>query len=285
MRVAESDYALALQLEQEIREALKTKGAWRAKTKNLSPQSSLLGALHFTARSRWKMAPHAAEELRNKAMSVIHELGENICLCDLSAEKVQVLNAPASSIAAFRAVVNDALRERAIDQNPITFAEDSAPIRTLYNIPGYGQGFERLMFDYLLDKGPEEFYELIIVMLDTGMTISEASSLTGEHLQTPSILFIPGRHERRLPLTKRTRAVLTSRFGSKEKLFPRLRNDYLKWHWGQMALFFGLENTRGFSSFCLRNTTAFRLFHRGVDAKIINEYMGTDAILKRIAGS
>lgn len=131
-----------------------------------------------------------------------------------------------------------------------------------------------------------EFYydvaDLVEVLVDTGMRLSEALTLTYEDVNFNSnlihIWINKGERPRSVPMTKRVASILKKRSEGKAKN-PFNLTTYQSdkaWAWAREQM--GLKHDNEFIIHALRHTCASRLVNAGVDLYVVKEWLGHSSI-------
>ncbi|MCM0084466.1 tyrosine-type recombinase/integrase [Geomonas sp. Red32] len=127
-----------------------------------------------------------------------------------------------------------------------------------------------------------ETADLIEVLLDTGMRLSEAINLKYEDVNFKanliSIWVNKGEKPRSVPMTKRVRHILEERQAINGiRVFTITRHQAAHaWNWARKRM--GLKADKEFVIHALRHTCASRLVNRGVDLYVVKEYLGHSTI-------
>lgn len=139
----------------------------------------------------------------------------------------------------------------------------------------------KLLRDTKHSKRRHFYYEvadLVEVLVDTGMRLSEVLNLQYEDINYDSNLISiwinKGDRPRSIPMTKRVKAILQRRqHGNIIKPFTVTKYQADK-AWGWVRKEVGLEGDREFVLHALRHTTASRLVNRGIDLYTVKEWLG-----------
>lgn len=127
-----------------------------------------------------------------------------------------------------------------------------------------------------------EVGELVMVLVDTGMRLSEALNLRYKDIdfQTGllSIWVNKSDRPRSLPMTSRVRRILESRMETNPvKPFSiKAHQAETAWRWARKEM--GLERDNQFVIHALRHTCASRLIAGGVDLYVVKEWLGHSSI-------
>ena len=127
-----------------------------------------------------------------------------------------------------------------------------------------------------------EVADLVEVLVDTGMRLSEALNLKYEDIDFEtgliSIWFNKGDRPRSVPMTSRVRSVLEGRSaGNLVKPFSiKAHQAETAWRWVRKEM--RLNSDREFIIHALRHTCGSRLVNRGIDLYVIKEWLGHSTI-------
>jgi integrase len=123
-----------------------------------------------------------------------------------------------------------------------------------------------------------EVADLVQVLVDTGMRLSEALNLKYDDVNYDtnliSIWFNKGDRPRSIPMTKRVKAILERRQAS-NPIKPFTINIYQAdkaWDWVREEV--GYKEDGEFVIHALRHTTASRLVNKGIDLYTVKEWLG-----------
>lgn len=124
--------------------------------------------------------------------------------------------------------------------------------------------------------------DLVEVLVDTGMRLSEALNLRYEDVNFAtnliSIWVNKGDRPRSIPMTKRVRNILETR-NQKNQVKPFMLKPYQAenaWRWVRKEM--GLQHDKEFVLHALRHTTASRLVNKNIDLYVIKEWLGHSSI-------
>lgn len=127
-----------------------------------------------------------------------------------------------------------------------------------------------------------ETADLIEILLDTGMRLSEAINLKYEDVNVTtnliSIWINKGERPRSVPMTKRVQAILENRRtinGIKPFTITRHQAGHA-WNFARKEM--GLVGDKEFIMHALRHTCATRLVNKGVDLYVVKEFLGHSTI-------
>ena len=124
--------------------------------------------------------------------------------------------------------------------------------------------------------------DLVELLVDTGMRLSEALSLANEDVNFSSnlihIWINKGDRPRSVPMTKRVASILKRRSEGKV-INPFSLTTYQSdkaWAWAREQM--GLKDDTEFIIHALRHTCASRLVNAGVDLYVVKEWLGHSSI-------
>jgi integrase len=129
------------------------------------------------------------------------------------------------------------------------------------------------------EAGKDNMADLTIVLVDTGMRLSEALNLKAEDVNWESgmihIWLNKADHPRSVPMTQRVKQLLKAR---QDRMFSELSYHGAEHHWRWVRRKMGLEHDTDFVMHALRHTTASRLVQRGEDLMRVKDFMGHKSI-------
>lgn len=127
-----------------------------------------------------------------------------------------------------------------------------------------------------------EVADLVEVLIDTGMRLSEALTLAADDINFSSnlihIWINKGERPRSVPMTKRVATILKRRLENNVKN-PFNLTTYQSdkaWAWAREEM--GLKNDTEFIIHALRHTCASRLVNAGIDLYVVKEWLGHSSI-------
>jgi integrase len=127
-----------------------------------------------------------------------------------------------------------------------------------------------------------EVADLVEVLIDTGMRLSEALNLASDDINFNSnlihIWINKGERPRSVPMTKRVAAILKRRTdGDVKNPFNLTTYQSDKaWAWARKEM--GLKDDKEFIIHALRHTCASRLVNAGIDLYVVKEWLGHSSI-------
>ncbi|QNN21228.1 site-specific integrase [Planctomycetales bacterium ZRK34] len=127
--------------------------------------------------------------------------------------------------------------------------------------------------------GFTDLADLVVVLTDTGMRLSEALKLHSKDIDSGMIRVWQNKadYPRSVPMTKRVREVVERRSGDGE-LFPKLTFDMAQHQWQRVRDIVGMAGDDQFVLHMLRHTCASRLVQRGVSLPVVKEFLGHKSI-------
>jgi integrase len=143
---------------------------------------------------------------------------------------------------------------------------------------------EQSIIQLLTQYDHQDFLDFLLVLVDTGMRRGEVlTSLVAKDIDfQQNIITIwenKADHPRSVPMTKRVRAILQRRLKVHPFiLFPHKGN----WGtpiWNHVKSAMGLAHDEQFVPHCLRHTCASRLVQRGINLKVVQEWLGHKNIM------
>ena len=132
--------------------------------------------------------------------------------------------------------------------------------------------------------GKDDHAEAFCVLVDSGIRPSELWRLEGRDCNfengTMAIWQTKNKHPRSVPMTQRVREIIARRNEltlKGQRLFP-FDNDWMGNAWERMKHAMGLSEDLQFVPYALRHTCASRLVQRGVNLRVVQEWMGHKTI-------
>lgn len=122
--------------------------------------------------------------------------------------------------------------------------------------------------------------KFVVVLLETGMRKGEALNLSPQHIRedgTAEVFAPKTRSMRRVPLTKRAKAVLDELGADKGQSYfasHGLTVPKVTFQWAKARREMGLEDDRHFVPHVCRHTFASRLVQRGAPIQVVKELLG-----------
>lgn len=142
---------------------------------------------------------------------------------------------------------------------------------------------EHAMLDKLREIGRDEMADFCTVLVDTGLRTGELFKLKGRDVNVEErIVYLwdtKNGRSRSVPLTTRALNALqrNHKADSNDPLFG-FSQDEFSHAWRTMKNLVGLNEDKDFVPHCLRHTCASRLIQRGVDLRVVQEWLGHRAI-------
>ncbi|HEX3037261.1 MAG TPA: site-specific integrase [Thermodesulfobacteriota bacterium] len=128
-----------------------------------------------------------------------------------------------------------------------------------------------------------EVADLIEVLLDTGMRLSEGLNLHYKDIDFQSNLISiwvnKGSKPRSIPMTKRVRTILESRRASNPEKPFTIKAHQAETAWGWLRKEMGLEGEKEFVIHSTRHTCASRMVNAGVDILVVQSVLGHASIV------
>ena len=144
---------------------------------------------------------------------------------------------------------------------------------------------EARLLQTLRQWGNENYHDLVVVLIDTGMRVGEALRLedrdldfTTAHTGRPLIrIWQPKNGEpRSVPMTRRVELILRARSG--DRPFGDLTQWALRHVWDRAKTHLEFSSDRQFVPHCLRHTCASRLVQGGVPLPVVQAWLGHKTI-------
>ena len=135
---------------------------------------------------------------------------------------------------------------------------------------------EKRMVELFVSHGRIDIAAFVIVAIDTGCRRGELVSAQPEQLQSDWLRLWGDKrrtgNSRSVPLTPRSQALL-------ERYLPwRIEEHTLPWFWNRARKDMGLEKDKDFVLHACRHTCATRLVEKGVNLRVVQQYMGHRSI-------
>lgn len=147
--------------------------------------------------------------------------------------------------------------------------------RRVYPFRTLSEAEEGRLLAWCSDSCRNDLQALVVLLLDTGATLTEVLKLKWEDVTTA--LRVRGRPERTIPLTERLSEILANRRGTAagfEKVFSRGTRKRAEGWWGDARSALGLDGDADFTLACLRDTYCDRQLRRGEWPAKVNELTG-----------
>lgn len=124
------------------------------------------------------------------------------------------------------------------------------------------------------------------ILIDTGMRTGELFKLRGRDVDISGVNFQRMIHlwetkngkSRSIPVTNRVYEILCRYKTSNDALLFTFKQHTLNRAWKQMKTELGMYDDKEFIPHCLRHTCASRLVQRGVDIRVVQEWLGHSSI-------
>jgi integrase len=124
------------------------------------------------------------------------------------------------------------------------------------------------------------------ILIDTGMRTGELFKLRGRDVDISGVNFQRMIHlwetkngkSRSIPVTNRVYEILCRYKTSNDALLFTFKQHTLNRAWKQMKTELGMDDDKEFIPHCLRHTCASRLVQRGVDIRVVQEWLGHSSI-------
>lgn len=151
---------------------------------------------------------------------------------------------------------------------------------------------EALLLSHLAAFGHRHMKDLIVLLLHTGMKLSEALALTpGCFTQDRSSVQVwhDQHRQRYIPVDDAVKEIFERRKRFTRGMF-KISAKKVEYEWAKARTALGLSSDRSFLIGALRHTYAFRLIQQGADAELIKDRLGfsslkaAKAYMKRVQG-
>lgn len=257
---------------------------------------TLQKAYEKTLALAWEGSKNEVNSARN-AREVVKFFGPEIRLDSINCDRIDELVAYFKKVGNNNSTIN---RKLAALSKMLTIAMDRGGLSSKPSIHRQKEGVGRIRFltqseedaflSVLNQWGKDEQAEAFCVLIDTGLRPSELWRVEGrdvhEEAGTLTIWESKTDRSRTVPMTTRVREILVRR---KElsyspnsrnyttKLFP-YDNFWFEYTWNRVKTHLEMDGDLQFIPYALRHTCASRLVQRGVDIRIVKDWMGHTTI-------
>jgi integrase len=261
---------------------------------SLTPQERagrmlLLDAIDAVYEARWKHTKDAERSL-SRARNIVNHIG-NVQLQDIDAARVLMLvqglekeNARNGTINRYLAALKTILNHHEQRIRQVKLRKESKGRIRVVNREEEGKAIS-LLRNTKHNKRRLHYpdvADLVEVLVDTGMRLSEMLNLTYEDVNFSanliSIWVNKGDRPRSIPMTKRVRAIMEARrIGG--AMMPFTLKDHQAenaWRWVRREM--NLDKDAEFILHSLRHTCASRLVNKGIDLYVVRDWLGHSSI-------
>jgi integrase len=250
---------------------------------------TLKQALDKTTATTWSDKTSKAKLTRNAEIAV-EFFGAATPLTAVTADRLDDYTAHLTKAGNSNATIN---RKLAAVSKMLTLAVERGKLAHRPKIHRKREGVGRVRFlteheelnalRLLSHWGKLDHAEAVVVLIDTGLRGGELWRLEGRDCDlTQGLLHIwqtKNQHPRSVPMTDRVRHIIeTRRALHSGPLFPRSNNAWFEHVWGRMKAALDLSQDTQFVPYALRHTCASRLIQRGVNLKVVQEWLGHRSI-------
>jgi Site-specific recombinase XerD len=261
---------------------------------SLSPQERagrmlLLDAIDAVYEVRWKHTKDA-ERSYSRARSIANHIG-NIPLKDIGTAMVTKLmqglekeKARNGTINRYLAALKTILNHHEQGIRHVKLRKESKGRIRVVSREEEARGVELLRYTNHNKRRQHypEVAELVEVLVDTGMRLSELLNLSYEDVSFDanliSIWINKGDRPRSIPMTKRVRAIMEAKINTESgkpfNLQPYQAEN--AWRWVRKEM--GLDKDNEFILHALRHTCASRLVNKGIDLYVVRDWLGHSSI-------
>jgi len=181
-------------------------------------------------------------------------------------------------LAALSVMFKHAYRRGYIDRMPMLERKKEAQGR----IRWLTEEEETIMFRKFIEVGRPYMADICMILIDTGMRTGELFKLLGRDVDLDEGLVYlwdtKNGRSRSIPLTERAiQAFKRQEYETHTHPFDVTQDSWTHW-WGRMKDLIGLKDDAQFVPHCLRHTCASRLVQRGVDLRVVQEFLGHRSI-------
>ena len=250
---------------------------------------TLKQALDKTTTAAWSDKNSGAKLARNAEMAVKF-FGPATPLTSLTADRLDDYSAHLGDTGNSNATIN---RKLAAVSKMLTLAVERGKLTRRPKIHRKREGVERVRF--LTDQeelnalrllshwGKLDHAEAFTVLVDTGLRGGELWRLEGRDCDlAQGLLHIwqtKNQQPRSVPMTDRVRQIIeTRRALYSGPLFPGSSNGWFEHVWDRMKAALHLSHDPQFVPYALRHTCASRLVQRGVNLRVVQEWLGHKSI-------
>lgn len=181
-------------------------------------------------------------------------------------------------LAALSKMLRHAYRRGYIDRLPIIERKKESEGRLRW----ITEQEETKILDKLVEMGRSNVAEFCKVLIDTGARTGELFKLRGKDVDLDQgMMYLwqtKNGRSRAVPLTRRALEVLKNNKASDDGLLFDFTQDVLNHVWRDMKYLIGLGHDEEFVPHCLRHTCASRLVQRGIDIRVVQEWLGHNSI-------
>lgn len=247
----------------------------------------LSDAIDQTYETRWLRNKDSAGSYR-RATKLLEHMG-NVTLQSIGDDavtslvrKLEATGIESSTINRYLAALKTILKDHRIQTDIKLRKEKTGRIRVL------SKDEEQKVVDLLrmaVSLGKKPYYaeaaDMVIVLVDTGMRLSELLNLRYEDVSFEnnlvSIWVNKGDRPRSLPMTTRVRTIMELRKTGGDKPFTLSVDEAERaWQWARAEM--GLLRDKEFVMHSLRHTCASRLVNGNVDLYVVKELLGHSSI-------
>lgn len=232
-------------------------------------------AIERTYGSRW-VDTEDGEKSRRRAYLAMNEIGGDRPINEIDWDMVDKMGASLISRGRERATANryksalrTVLRHVGKSLPKYCIPKIDTPQEHFKRFRVYTKAEEKAICEWFKANGKPLMADLVVVLLDTGMRLSEALAQplvrTESHIH---VLKAKNKKARSIPMTKRVRDILKG-----VEAFPYNR-DSAEYLWNQMRAALGHANEPDFILHTCRHTCASRLIQAGEPLEVVKEFMG-----------
>jgi integrase len=250
---------------------------------------TLKQALDKTTATAWADKT-SGEKLARNAEMACEFFGPATPLTALTADRLDDYAAHLANLGNSNATIN---RKMAAVSRMLTLAVERGKLTRKPVMQRKREGVGRVRFlseheettavELLQHWGKADHAEALMVLIDTGLRGGELWRLEGRDCDlTQGLLHIwqtKNQHPRSVPMTDRVRLIIERRKALRSgPLFPGSNNYWFEHVWGRMKTTMDLGEDQQFVPYALRHTCCSRLVQRGVNLRVVQEWMGHKTI-------
>lgn len=243
--------------------------------------------LNAVFESHWKLAKSADKYLLNIG-HIETILGPDMPITDIHIGTIDTLISGLGE--KYHNAASTMNRKLSLLRYALKFAADRDWIKSVPKMKHFKERASRIRFltpeeeqrvlAWFTHMGMDEMHDLVIVLVDTGLRVSEALSIkpldVDYRTNLISVWENKADHPRSIPMTRRVGAVMRAR--ATPMGFFELNRYQADAKWDRMRASIGLSADDQFVIHALRHTCASRLVQRGVPLKVVQEWLGHKTI-------
>ena len=173
----------------------------------------------------------------------------------------------------YKAAIRTIMRHMGKNCPGLFIPQIETPVEKFKRFRTYTRAEEQEMVEYMKKSDQPLIADLLIVLLDTGMRLSEALSKPLHRTESHIHLFkTKSKDARAIPMTSRVKEILKN-----VESFP-WTVDFVEDRWAKMRKALGRKDEKDYVLHTCRHTTASRLIQAGEPIEIVQKFMGHSSI-------